>query len=115
MVLIAACTISRRAKVVPRLFPVGLVAVGAAALASQLVLFGLGIFDFEPVAIVPLAGMVVGNSLSASVTAPRKMVSELSGNGLELEAGPPLGKPWKVGAGPSGRPAVGPGPPGQNQ
>src|SRR3546814_2159980 len=100
MVLIAAYTISRRAKVVPRLFPVGLVAVGAAALASQLVLFGLGIFDFEPVAIVPLAGMVVGNSLSASVTAARQIVSELSGNRLELEARLALGQPWKVAARP---------------
>ena len=30
---------------------------------AQVVLFGLGIFPFEPVAIVPLAGMVIGNSL----------------------------------------------------
>src|SRR3546814_17939233 len=50
--------------------------------------------------------MVVGNLLSASVTAARQIVSELSGNRLELEARLALGQPWKVAARPSARPAA---------
>jgi putative ABC transport system permease protein len=69
---------------------------------SQLVLYGLQIFPFEPVTIVPLAGMVVGNSLAATVTASRRVVAELTGNRLEVEARLALGQPWKV----AGRPYV---------
>jgi putative ABC transport system permease protein len=94
MVVIAAVTIAVRAPEVPRLLPVAFVAVGTATLASHLVLFGLGIFPFEPVAIVPLAGMVVGNSLAATVSAARRTVAELAGNRMEVEARLALGQPW---------------------
>src|SRR3546814_12573600 len=50
--------------------------------------------------------MIVGNSLSASVTAARQIVNELSGNRLELEARLALGQPWKVAARPYVRSAV---------
>lgn len=106
MVCVAGVTIRQRAKEVPDILPVGLIAVGSAALVSLVVLFGLGIFPFEPVAIVPLAGMVVGNSLAATVTASRRVVAELSGNRLEVEARLALGQPWKVAARPYVRAAV---------
>jgi putative ABC transport system permease protein len=106
MVCVAGATIRQRANEVPDILPVGLIAVGSAALVSLLVLFGLGIFPFEPVAIVPLAGMVVGNSLAATVTASRRVVAELSGNRLEVEARLALGQPWKVAARPYVRAAV---------
>jgi putative ABC transport system permease protein len=106
MVLVAAITIRRRAPEVPDLFPVGLGAVAAATLVSQLVLFGLRIFPFEPVTIVPLAGMVVGNSLSATVTAARRVVEELAGHRLEVEARLALGQPYRVAARPYVRTAI---------
>lgn len=106
MVVIAAITIQRRAPEVPRILPVGFVAVGAATLASQLVLYGLDIFPFEPIAIVPLAGMVVGNSLAATVTAARRVVAELAGNRLEVEARLALGQPWRDASRPYVRDAV---------
>jgi putative ABC transport system permease protein len=106
MVVVAGVTIRYRAPEVPDILPVALVAVGSGLLASQLVLFGLGIFPFEPVAIVPLAGMVVGNSLAATVTASRRVVGELAGNRLEVEARLALGQPWKVASRPYVRAAV---------
>jgi putative ABC transport system permease protein len=93
MVVIAAVTVDRRAPEVPGLLPIALVAIGTATLASQLVLFGLDIFPFEPVAIVPLAGMVVGNSLAATVSAARRVVAELADHRLEVEARLALGQP----------------------
>lgn len=106
MVAIAAATIARRAPEVPRILAVGTVAVGAATALSQLVLYGLAIFPFEPVAIVPLAGMVVGNSLSATVTAARRVVAELADNRLEVEARLALGQPWQTASRPYVRSAV---------
>jgi putative ABC transport system permease protein len=106
MVAIAAYTIAHRAPEVPRILRVGIVAVGTATLMSQLVLYGLAIFPFEPIAIVPLAGMVVGNSLSATVTAARRVVAELADNRLEVEARLALGQPWQAASRPYVRSAV---------
>jgi len=106
MVVIAAITIARRAPEVPRILPVGLAAVGTATVIAHLVLYGLQIFPFEPIAIVPLAGMVVGNSLAATVSAARRMVAELAGNRTEVEARLALGQPWQVASRPYVRAAV---------
>jgi putative ABC transport system permease protein len=106
MVVVAAVTIARRAPEVPRLFPLGLAAVAAAAVVAHLVLYGLQIFPFEPIAIVPLAGMVVGNSLAATVSAARRVVAELAGNRMEVEARLALGQPWPEASRPYVRSAV---------
>jgi putative ABC transport system permease protein len=106
MVVVAAVTIARQAPEVPRLFPLGLGAVAAAAVVAHLVLYGLQIFPFEPIAIVPLAGMVVGNSLATTVTAARRVVAELAGNRMEIEARLALGQPWPEASRPYVRSAV---------
>ena len=93
MVVIAAVTVVRRAPEVPRLLPIALAALGLATLTTQLVLFGLDIFPFEPIAIVPLAGMVVGNAMAATVSASRRVVAELADHRLEVEARLALGQP----------------------
>jgi putative ABC transport system permease protein len=93
-VVVAAVTVRQRAKGVPNVLPIALVGLGLAAVVSQLVLFGLGIFPFEPVAIVPLAGMVLGNSMAATVSAARRVVEELAEHRLEVEARLALGQAW---------------------
>lgn len=93
MVVIAAATVRHRAPEVPHLLTVALAGLGLAAVVSQLVLFGLNVFPFEPVAIVPLAGMILGNSLAATVSAARRVVAELSEHRMEVEARLALGQP----------------------
>src|SRR5687768_13938672 len=106
MVLIAASTVRQRARHVPGIFGVALVAVGTAETIAQAVLFGLGIFPFEPVTIVPLAGMVIGNSLGATVSAARRTAVELAEHRLEVEARLALGQPWQEAARPYLRAAL---------
>lgn len=95
MVLFASYTVRRRATEVPRLLPVALAATSAAAAASLLVIFGLGIFPLEGRTIVPLAGMMVGNAMTATVLASRRLVGELSDKRPEVEARLALGQPWQ--------------------
>jgi putative ABC transport system permease protein len=95
MVVIAAATVRQRAPHVPGLLPVALLAIGAAEAVAQVVLFGLGILPFEPVSIVPLAGIVIGNSLGATVSAARRTATELAEHRLEVEARLALGQPWQ--------------------
>lgn len=94
MVVIAAVTVRARAPEVPGVLPVAFLALGAATVATLGVLFGLGVFPFEPIAIVPLAGMMIGNSMAATVSAARRVVAELADHRLEVEARLALGQPW---------------------
>ncbi len=106
MVVVAAATIAQRASEVPGAFPIGLAAIGSVAAASLGVIFGLGIFPAEPEAIVPLAGMMVGNAMSATVLAARRVVAEIGERRLDVEARLALGQPWKEAARPHLRVAL---------
>jgi putative ABC transport system permease protein len=94
MVVFAAVTVRRRAPEVPAAFPLSLVAITAVAVVSLGVIFGLGIFPLEGRTIVPLAGMMIGNSMTATVVASRRIVGELRDKRAEVEARLALGHPW---------------------
>jgi putative ABC transport system permease protein len=91
MVVFAAVVLSRRASEVPNLFPLGLGAFAAAATVTLGVIFGLGIFPLEARALVPLAGMMVGNSMNATVVVARRVLEELRDKRDEVEARLALG------------------------
>lgn len=91
MVVFAAVVLSRRAAEVPGLFPIGLAAFLAAATVTLGTIFGLGIFPLEARALVPLAGMMIGNSMNATVVVARRVVEELRDKRAEVEARLSLG------------------------
>lgn len=91
MVLFAADTVRRRAPEVPRVFALALVAFLAAGAVSLLVLFGLGVFSLEPRTLIPLAGMTIGNSMTATVVVARRVLDELRDKRDEVEARLALG------------------------
>lgn len=94
MIVVAAVTIRSRAPEVPGALPIALVAIGASTAIGLGLLFGLQIFPFEGRTVVPLAGMVIGNALAATVVASRRIVGELSDKRAEVEARLALGLPW---------------------
>ena len=73
---------------------------------SLAVIFAFGVFPFRPIAIVPIAGMVLGNSMAATVSAARRVVAEIAGHRMEVEARLALGHPWPVAARPYVREAM---------
>ena len=68
-----------------------LVSFAATAVVSLGVLFGLGVFEPTGRAIVPLAGMMVGNSMIATVVASRRIVAEARDHHDLIEARLALG------------------------
>jgi putative ABC transport system permease protein len=100
MVLVAAATIHHRAREVPSAFLLGLVAITTVAVVSLGVIFGFGIFPTEAQAIVPLAGMMIGNSMAAAVLASRRVLGEIGEHRAEVEARLALGQPWRRAAQP---------------
>ncbi len=91
MVVFAAWTVRNRAPEVPGLFPMAVAALAASTLTTMGVIFGLGIFPMEARAIVPLGGMMIGNSLSGTVLAARRVTDELTEKRAEVEARLALG------------------------
>lgn len=95
MVVFASFTVRGRAPEVPGVLALSLAANAAVAVVSLGVIFGLGIFAVEARAVVPLAGMMIGNSMTSTVVAARRVVGELSDKRDEVEARLALGQPWQ--------------------
>ena len=94
MILFSAETVRRRAPEVPGAFWLALAAMSASSALSLGAVFGLGIYPVEPRAIVPIAGMMIGNSISGTVSACRRVIAELADHRPEVEARLALGQPW---------------------
>jgi putative ABC transport system permease protein len=95
MIGFAGFTIGSRAKEVPGIFLLGTISMLTVVVVSLSVIFGFQVFPVEGRTIVPLAGMMIGNSMTASVLVGRRIVGELSEKRDEVEARLALGQPWQ--------------------
>jgi putative ABC transport system permease protein len=91
MVAFGAATARSRAKAVPQsLGPIVLALATAAAVTLGLVL-ALGIFPAEPRYLVPVGGMVIGNSMTAAAVALNRLADDVSSQAYRIEATLALG------------------------
>jgi putative ABC transport system permease protein len=95
MLLVASFTARRRAPEVPGIMSLTLGATTASAALSLFVVFGLGIYPVVGRAVVPIAGMMIGNSIGSIVVASRRILGELADRRPEVEARLALGQPWQ--------------------
>jgi len=93
MIVIASATVSRRAPSIPGLFLLALAAFATSAVVTLGVLFGFGVFTVNVRTIVPLAGLMIGNSMAATVLVARRLADELRDKRAEVEARLALGQP----------------------
>ncbi len=77
MVLFAAYTVRRRAPEVKGAFALALAAFIGASVVTLGVLFGLGVFELSGRTLVPLGGMMVGNSMTAIVVVSHRVIAEV--------------------------------------
>jgi putative ABC transport system permease protein len=106
MVVFAAVTVRRRAHEVPDMFVLALTAFATSAVVSLGVLFGLGVFPLRAQALIPLAGMMIGNAMTATVLVGRRVFEELRDKRGEVEARLALGIPSREAARPYVRAAL---------
>ena len=95
MVGFAAVTIRQRAPEIPSIALLSLLSIGLATTVSLAIIFGLGIFPISGQTVVPVAGLIVGNSLAATVVGARRVIGELADKRPEVEARLALGQPWQ--------------------
>ena len=94
IVVFAAATVKRRAPAVPGLFWIALAANAITGLIGFAVAFGLGIFPVRGTTLVPIAGMLIGNSMKSAIVVAERLVEALSEQRAEVEARLALGQPW---------------------
>lgn len=87
----AAVVARRRAPEVPRVLALAGAAFAASAVVTLGVLFGLGVFPLEGRTLVPIAGLMIGNAMNATVVAGRRIVEQLRDQRPEVEARLALG------------------------
>ncbi len=91
MVAFGTFTAHRRARAVPQaLVPIALALGCAAAVTLGLVLV-LGIFEAKPRFLVPVGGMVIGNSMTAAAVALNRLADEVRSSAGRIEATLALG------------------------
>lgn len=100
MVAYAGDVARRRAPEVRRLGPLTVTAFTAAAVITLSVIFGLRVFPLQARTLVPIAGMMIGNSMTATVLVARRLVDELRDKRDEVEARLALGQPSRQAASP---------------
>ena len=91
MVLFGAFTARSRAKLVPGAFWPLFLALALAATATISLVVALGIFDATPRFLVPVGGMVIGNSMTASAVALNRLGDEMRTHARLIEATLALG------------------------
>jgi putative ABC transport system permease protein len=91
MVLFGALTARRRARGVPNVFGLLLISLALAATTTLLLVVALGVFDPKPRFLVPVGGMVVGNSMTAAAVALNRLGDEVRSAAARIEATLALG------------------------
>ena len=91
MVFFAAWTSSRRAGSVPGAFGVVALAVGAAAVATLGLLLAIGVIPATARYLIPLGGMVIGNSMNAASLALTRIRDDIKERRAKVEAALALG------------------------
>jgi putative ABC transport system permease protein len=91
MVVIGAVTARGRAKAVPRALPALLIALGVAVAATLGLVVALGIFEPDARSLVPVGGMVIGNSMAAAAVALNRLGDEMRSSAATVEAALSLG------------------------
>ena len=103
MVVFGAYTARQRAKRVPDAFWPLLIALGVAGATTLALVVVLGVFQPTPRYLVPVGGMVVGNSMTAAAVALNRLGDEMTDRAREIEATLALGATATVAAMPSVR------------
>ena len=84
MVAIAAVVVSRRAKS-RRVMPAAGLAIGGSTLVSLIVVFGFGVLAMEPIQLIVIAGITIGNALPATVVAADQVTKKMTDERTQVE------------------------------
>jgi putative ABC transport system permease protein len=91
MIIIAGRTSGNRAQGVRHANWIGIIAIGISTVLTVGLLLLLGVFDFVPDDIIPIGGMVVGNSMSVATLVMTRLRDDITDQRLMIESKLALG------------------------
>jgi putative ABC transport system permease protein len=91
MVLVAARNSAKRGKGIPKIFGLVFLSICFSTVITLSSLLVLRIIDFSPRFIIPISGMIVGNSMSACSLSLNRLKGEMKSRRHEIEAALALG------------------------
>ncbi len=106
MIVFASWTVQRRVPQVPGIGLLSAAAFGLSAVVTLGILFAAQVFPLDSSTLVPLAGLMIGNSMTATVLVARRVTAEFKDKRLEIEARLSLGQPSAQAAAPYLREAL---------
>jgi putative ABC transport system permease protein len=95
MTLVGAYTAGKRDQYTGQGFRIAFVSIAVGSLVTLGLMLILQIITIEARYIIPLAGMIISNSMNASSIALDRIGSDLKGNRREVETALALGKTWR--------------------
>jgi len=96
MITVGAQAASSRTKNLKGSFAVSLVAMLAGSLITIGLMLVFRVISFEARYIIPLGGMIIGNSMNASALTIDRLTADIRGNRLAIESALSLGKGWRL-------------------
>lgn len=91
MLIVAAYTSAQRGHGIPRALTITNASIGIGALLTIGLLVGLRVFDFAPRYIIPIAGMVIGNSMTTCSLVMERLRDDLLAHRDQVETALALG------------------------
>jgi putative ABC transport system permease protein len=91
MVAFGSATANSRSSAVPGALGPIVIALSVAAAVTLALVIALGVFEPEPRYLVPVGGMVIGNSMTATAVALNRLADEMEGSKGQIEASLALG------------------------
>jgi len=91
MLLVAGRTAGQRGQQIPKSTWVALAAISIGSLLTLGTLIGLRIFTFDPQTIIPIGGMVIGNSMTTAALVMNRLSDDLQSQRNKIETALALG------------------------
>ena len=96
MIVVGAQTASSKVKNIKGSFTLVLFAMSSGSLLTIGLMIAFDIISFEARYVIPLSGMIIGNSMNASALTIDRICSDVTSNKLALETSLALGKSWRA-------------------
>jgi len=95
MILVGSYTAAQRAKKMPQAWRIAFVSILAGSIVTLGLMLVLRIITPKAMYIIPLGGMIIGNSMNCAALVMERLHSDITGNRLAVETALSLGKSWR--------------------
>ncbi len=101
MTAVAGYTAAQRSKDIPGAKWIAVLSVGIGGLGTLAILVGLGIIEASPWYVIPISGMILGNSMNGASLAMNRISAEIKLRRLQIETALALGATSRQAADPA--------------